>query len=517
MPGKRQNRPQKGGVRAVSAPQPPPSTPQDGPAFAESIPADSGYLGQELTIQGQRLAMADLYGLPNPDPILRAEGKSLSTYRQMVDDHLSSVMSKRLAAVQARPWTIERGKGSARDTAKLAACIGALPVRDIVESILSAVGMGYSIQEVVWGVVDGWIVPIKIKGRPPEHFRLGLRGEARFLDEMGRNEIVPPRKLLIARYRADGDNPYGRPVLSECFWPLVFKRGGMQFWMTFCDKFGLPKVVGKVPASMSGPEKLALLVDLAAMVRDAAAVIPEGTSVQLLETKVSGDLPFPALVKQSESAMSKAWLGEVLSTDTQATGGTYGAQAAANEVRADLALNDANLVESMFAQLILWIWEVNSLGGVMPTFHIHMPEDLKAGRLERDKGLHDIGVRFTAVYFQEAYDLAPEHIARIDDGSGSLATAGAGGGAAFAEPQEQDNGEAELVDLLTAMAPEELQGQMEEALRPLLNAIDQAPSFGEVEAILDRLIPDLSFDQFQAVMTKCLLLAETKGRIDADG
>jgi len=494
--------------------------PQDGPAFAESLSSENEYLGREMTVQGLRLVMSDLYGLPNPDPILRAEGKSLSTYRTMVDDHLSSVMSKRLAAVQARPWTIERGQASESDADHLRQIVSRLPVRDIVENILSAVGMGYSVQEVIWGIDDGWIVPLRIKDRPPEHFRMGMRGEARFLDEAGRNDIVPPRKLLITRYRADSDNPYGRPVLSECFWPLAFKRGGLKFWMLFCDKFGLPKTVGKVPASMGDAEKLDLLLKLEAMVRSAAAVIPEGTSVTLLETKASGELPFPALVKQSESAMSKAWLGEVLSTDTQSTGGTYGAQVAANEVRADIALNDANLVESRFDELFKWIWEVNGLTGPIPPFHIHMPEDLKAGRLERDKGLHDIGVRFTPSYFQEAYGLAPEHIERIDNGvdAGSSASSGAGAaGPAFAEPIEADNGEGELAHLLESMAPQELQGQMEQAMKPLLAAIDQAGSFGEIEDVLDKLIPDLSFEQFQAAMTKCLLLSETKGRMDAHG
>lgn len=516
MAKKRRNHPKKGGVRGGLSPVSPSGASQEGLAFAESLPVDNEYLGKELTAQGLRLVMSDLYGLPNPDPILRAEGKSLATYRQMVDDHLSSVMGKRLAAVQARPWSIERGHASAQDAEWLTGIISSLPVRDIVESILSAVGMGYSVQEVVWDIEDGRIVPVRIKGRMPEHFRFGLRGEARFLDDVGRNDVVPPRKLLIARYRADGDNPYGRPVLSECFWPLVFKRGNLQFWMTFSEKFGLPKTIGKVPASMGDAEKLDLLLRLEAMVRAAAAVIPEGTTVDLLETKVTGDLPFPGLVKWSESAMSKAWLGETLSTDTQGVG-TYGAQKAANEVRADLALNDANLVESVFNELIQWIWEVNSLTSAMPTFHIHMPEDLKSGRLLRDRGLYSLGVRFTPAYFVEVHGLAPEHIARIDDGRGTP-PGGAGDGDAFAEPQDdEDHGEAELTELLEAMAPQELQGQMQEALKPLLEAIDQAASFGEIEQALDKLIPHMPLEQFQAAMTKCLLLAETKGRMDVHG
>jgi phage gp29-like protein len=134
----------------------------------------------------------------------------------------------------------------------------------------------------------------------------------------------------------------------------------------------------------------------------------------------------------------------------------------------------------------------------------------------RDKGLYAIGVRFTPAYFVEVYGLAPEHIARIDDGR----RASPGADAAFASPddsEEQDNGEAALVELLETLAPADLQGQMETALAPLLEAIDNGTSFAEVESALDRLLPGLPTDQFQAALTKLLLLAESKGAIDANG
>jgi phage gp29-like protein len=516
MAKNRRNQSKKGGVKVGLTPKRGAVPSSEGPAFAESLPpaGSRDYLMQELAVQRMLLTMSELQGLSNPDPILRAEGKSISTYRQMVDGHLDSVMSKRYAAVRARPWTIERGEASARATNKVREIFDNLDVRTMVYNTLTSIGMGHSVQEVVWDI-DDWLVPSKVSDRPQEWFRFGMQGQSWFLSDHGGVELMPPRKLLIARHRADHLNPYGRPVLSSCFWPLVAKRGGLKWWMMFSEKFGLPKTVGKVPASMGDAEKLDLLIRLDAMTRAAAAVIPEGTSVELLETKVSGTLPFPALVKWADSEMSKAWLGETLSTEIQGQGSRAAAETH-NEVRADLALDDANLVESTMNELIRWIWEVNSVPGPMPWFAIQMPEDLQGGRLDRDRKLYSLGVRFSQAYFQDVYSIAPEHIARIANDPAGAGTPGP----AFASPEdpdEQDNGEAALVELLETLAPEELQGQMETALAPLLEAIDKGTSFAEVESALDRLIPDLPTEQFQAAMTKLLLLAESKGSIDADG
>lgn len=515
MTKKSRNRPQNGGSKGRLTPKTGSVTPPDGPAFAQSLPSEGSrdYLAQELAIQRMLLTMSELQGLSNPDPILRAEGKSIATYRQMVDGHLDAVMGKRYAAVSGRPWSIERGSASASATKKVQKIFDGLDVRTMTYNTLTAIGMGCSFQETVWGV-DDWYVPIKVVDRPQEWFRLGMRGEAWFLSDRGTAELMPPNKLLITRHRPDHLNPYGRPVLSACFWALVAKRGGLKWWMMFSEKFGLPKTIGKVPASMGEPEKLDLLIRLDAMTRAAAAVIPEGTSVELLETKVSGALPFPALVKWADSEMSKAWLGETLSTEIQGQGSRAAAQTH-NEVRADLALDDANLVESTMNELIRWIWEVNSVPGPMPWFAIQMPEDLQNGRLDRDRKLYALGVRFSQAYFQDVYSIDPAYIERIiNDPSGAGSP-----GPAFASPEdieEQDNGEAALVELLETLAPEDLQGQMQQALQPLLEAIENGQSFGEIEEALDRLIPSLPTEQFQAAMTKLLLLAESKGSIDAD-
>lgn len=486
-----------------------------GSSFGESR-LEEGGLGRELTARQLMLAMADLQGLANPDPILRAEGRSISVYRSMVDGHLSAVLGKRLAAVTARPWSIERGKASARATAKLQETFERLDIRGIMDATLEARGLGYSVQEVVWGI-DDWLVPERIIKRPQEWFRFGLRGETRFLDDTGGNTIVPPRKLLVARHRDDYLNPYGKPIMAECFWPLAFKRGGLKFWMLFCEKFGLPKTIGKVPASMPEAEKLDLLMRLETMVRAAAAVIPDNSSVELLETKTAGDLPHPALIKWADSEMSKAWLGEVLSTETQGTG-TYGAAKAANEVRADLALDDASLVEAQFNQLISWIWEINGLPGPMPWFQIHMPEDLKSARLARDLGLYRMGVRFRQSYFEDVYDISPEHIERIDFGAAPSSTTAASAtdtSTAFGEPAEPERSEEVLQALLAELPTGALAKQGKELCKPIMNMAARSSGYAEFLAMMDKEFAEMDSAQADSVLERFCVLSELAGATDS--
>lgn len=478
-----------------------------GQEFAES-PTSLSYMTSEFATRPMSEALAALMGLPNPDPILRAEGKSLEIYRSMTDGHLSSVRGKRFAAVTARPWMIERGKASKSDHAKVQEIFDSLDVRKMTKACLASRPMGYSVQEVMWGQQDGWYIPVKVVDRRQEWFRFGTQMETLFLPESGTPVVVPARKFLVSRNDDDSMNPYGRPIMSECFWPLAFKRGGLKFWMLFCEKFGLPKTVGKVPASMSDRDKLSLLIQLENMVRAAAAVIPIGSEIELLETKFAGQSPFKELVKWADSEMSKAWLGETLTTETQGNTGNRAMADVHNQVRADLALDDANMVEATMNQLITWIWEVNGLAGPMPWFAIQMPEDLQGGRLQRDQGLRRLGLRFTPAYFEDVYNMAPEHIAGVDKGASASDPA-------FAEPEatEESLREELLGNVAASLDDSILQDQAQDLVGPILELIQGASSFDDVASGLRDLVADqkLHTQVFEELLAKVGTICEGIG------
>lgn len=515
----RQNTPRQTPKTGRATPESTPSIPpEEGVghlAFAETA-SDKPTLGSEIATREVIASLTSLSTLPNPDPILRAEGKSISVYRSFVDGHLKSILRKRKAAVRARPWVIEAGNADKSSVERILLHLEQLKPRTITGEMLNAPPMGSVYQEVVWDRVDGWILPVKIEAKPQEWFTFTPKREMRLVTAGGRLIEVPPRKILHTSHEATYDNPYGSPILAECFWPLAFKKGGLKFWMLFCEKYGIPRTVAEVPASTPEADRAKLLTALASMVRDAVAVIPNNASVKLLETKIGGDSPFQSLVHWADSEMSKSVLGETLSTEVGAVG-VRGAAEVHNEVRADLATDDASLVEETMNQLITWIWELNRPGdGDLPWFQIQMPEDLQNGRIERDKGLYSLGARFTPQYFLDTYNIAPQHLASVSD---TTAKAGAAFsehhghsccGHQFAEGPQQD-----LEALLKSFTPGDLQSQVSELVQPIIELAERHGEYAEFQNALDELFPHLTTRQMEASLQKCMLLAEMKGRMDA--
>lgn len=470
-------------------------------------------LGSEIATHEFQRSLVSVYDiLPNPDPILRAEGRSIATYRQMIDGHLGGIRRKRKAAVRPRPWSIEAGKAHNPSVKKLRRIFDSLQVRDTTGAILDAPFLGYAVLEVIWEMRDGWVVPAQVVEKPQEWFGFTSRGEVRVLARGGLAVEPPPRKLLVARHEATYANPYGTPLAAEVFWPLAFKKGGLKFWMMFCEKFGLPRAIGKVAPSTPPDERLRLLTDLVGMVRDAAAVIPNNSSIELLETKTSsGGDTFKALIEWANSEMSKSILGETLTTELQGTGARAAAEVH-NEVRADLATDDANLVEATWNQLIRWVWELNRPGDEeLPWFQIDMPEDLQTGRLTRDRGLYAMGARFTRDYFTEVYGIDPEHLAGVAE-----ATAASGADpAAFAEPRASDSADQVLKELLAQLSPEDSRAIENEVAKPILDMAARSTGYSEFLELLEKEYANLPMPLFEGALEKFCALSDLAGRSEA--
>lgn len=493
-----------------------PVTPQKSTSFAQAQAISGGNLTEEFAVRQFWNSLGSLTVLPNPDPILRAEGKALSTYRQMVDGHLGAVTRKRRAAVRSRPWSINPCGASARSTELVQATFAKLDIRHASAILWQSNLLGYSLLEVMWQIQGGVVLPVNLKDKPQEWFGWHADGSLRFLADSGLGEPVPERKFLVARNEPTMLNPYGKPLLSEVFWPLAFKRGGLRFWMTFAQKYGMPHAIGKVPAAASQQEREDLLTTLVAMTQDAAAVISDNQTVELHEAggKASSTSAYSELVRWADTEISKAILGETLSTEIGSVGSLAAAQVH-NDVRKDLALDDANLIESCFNQLIDWIYELNFPSEtVRPRFEIQMPDDLQEARVTRDKTLSDMGLRFTPEYFADTFRIDPKYIAAANGPATAPAGASAG---QFAEGQG-DAREAILRELEAALTPEAMQDQAQSLVDPILELARTATSYAEIEDGLVGLLSESRLDtsSLEAALSRMCALTEGLGGIRAN-
>ena len=474
-------------------------------------------LAKEVATRNVAEYITGLDYLPNPDTILKAQGGNIKVYREMIDAHLDAVKNKRFAAITSRAWTIDGSKGDQIKAKFVEEHLWNIDLRNVISQMLEAIGFGYAVHEIVWDAVSTdlgvLILPTAIKDRKQEWFKFDSDSKLLLQTKDGTRQEMPARKFLVTRNRPTTANPYGNATYSRCFWPLAFKKGGLKFWMLFVEKYGMPKAIGKVPPTATDAEQQQFLKMLAGLIRDAVAVIPQTGSVELLETRLSGTNPHAEIIAWADKAMSKAWLGETLTTEQTSSGGTQAMATVHNDVRADLALDDAAMVESSINQLIRWIYEINWPNEKeIPWMNIVLPEDLQEARLERDVKLTQLGVKFNAQYITDVYGIDEKYFEMTEVQQG---------GAMFAEHDgtchcfAEGDVKSKIEKMIQDLSAEDLQEQIEELAKPIIDLAQHCGNYEQFEEELYKILPNLSSKKMDEAVTKCLVLSEMQGRADA--
>ncbi|EFN7504749.1 phage portal protein family protein, partial [Escherichia coli] len=132
---------------------------------------------KSLTAQiASRSRAIDFYGLgmylPNPDPILKAQGRDIRIYRELRTDPLvGGCIRRRKAALKSLERGLERGHASARVFRFIRDMLDDLDLSRIIGEMSDAVLYGYQPCEIMWGrSVRAWAVT-DIVGKPPEWFQ----------------------------------------------------------------------------------------------------------------------------------------------------------------------------------------------------------------------------------------------------------------------------------------------------------------------------------------------------------
>jgi len=533
--------------------------------------------GERRTLAGQIATRARSWDswsmagwLPNPDPILKAMGRDISTYRDLrADAHVGGCVRRRKSTVLAMDGTLERDGAPARIHKAIEQILddlaattnpdepGAQPgLETLIGEALDGALYGYQPFEIVWGKVGALMVPQVVQGKPPEWFHFDADNQLRF-KAMGsfEGELLPPRKFLLARQDPTYQNPYGFPDLSMVFWPYTFRRAA-KFWVSWLERYGGDFLVGKLPRSASPQEYRDLTDSLEAMIQDAVAAIPDDGSVEVMGSGNKGGSTdaHERFLKYWRGEISIALLGSNQGVESSAT---LASATAALQVTDDIRDRDAEMVERTVNQLIRWIVDVNWPGQSAPCWELSADEGIDKTLAERDDLLVKSGARLTRAYFLRAYDLeeddlgpeaepaapgmpraapgaatapatdAPATDAAPADTTPPVALAGRDGGhvgnagafpdlvappAALSGP---DYAEAQAFRLAAALEPSMLAWVA--GIRAELDAaIASGVSASDFAARLLTLYPTLAGGDFTAIMGEALAAADLAGRYDID-
>lgn len=447
--------------------------------------------------------------LPNPDPILRARGQHVRVYRDLrTDAHVGGCIRRRKSAVKALEWGIDRGNAPARVAKSIEALLRDLPLEQIIGQACDAVLYGYQPMEVMWQARGAMWVPADVVAKPPEWFGFDDENQLRFKTRENQTlgELLPERKFLLARQDATYDNPYGFADLSMCFWPVIFKKGGVKFWLSFTEKFGSVFPVGKLPRTATEEQRNQMLDALDKLIADGVAVIPDDGSVDLIEAAgkgASADL-YERLAMFCRSEVSIALTGTNQTTEANSN---RASATAGLEVADDLRDGDAEIICAAINQLIRWTVERNWASAEAPVFEMWDQESRDKLRAERDKSLKDAGAKFTQRYFQRAYGYEEGDLEADSTPATPVAPV------SFAEPVP-DAGDPTPATRMARQLGADVAPAWQARIDQIGKIVEQAESLEALDQALLAAFSDLPTDELATAMQAGFEAAYLAGRFD---
>lgn len=363
---------------------------------------------------------------------------------------------------------------------------------DVVSQILETYLYGLNVFEINYKEKGGLVYP-RLVQRDFRQFKFNDAGEFVF-SAGGSEQSIPPLKVIYALNRANFRKVYGDGLLKKLYFPVKMKNASLKFWFRFLEKFGSPWAIAKTSYE---PDEMA--AEVQAMLSGDSAVIDTDEEITLVQP--TSNVDFTRLPAYLDNQISKAILGANLTSDVKE--GSYAAAKTHNEIREDLAANDAKILVFVMNKAISFFKEINGYNGELyaKLFDEDAPNTERAAR---DKTLYDMGFTPTKKYITSAYNI------ELDDNE---------------QAREKDrNLKANKANLAA------LKGSLK-ALDRFDKATDEMDiEDGEIEAALNKLIAssetyeeafdklyelyDLPFEKLEPLMFKAVANAQMLGYLD---
>ena len=280
---------------------------------------------------------------------------AMQLYEQMEekDAHLFSVASTRRLALTGVGWQVvsaaEMTDGVDRALADEAAdyCRGELARLERFDEALQhlslALGRNMALAELVWESSESGhrladIVPVDF-GR----LMFDELDQPRVLTAEAGYEgmVLPANKFVVHSPHSVSGHPSRGGLLRVTALAFLGKRYAVKDWLVFAEVFGMPVRIARYEPAATAEEKSELLEMLQRLGSDATGIFSKAVELELVEARRGSNAgPYQALCEFFNREISKAWLGQTLTTDTAGSTGTFAAAAIHEQVRADLREDD---------------------------------------------------------------------------------------------------------------------------------------------------------------------------------
>jgi hypothetical protein len=361
---------------------------------------------------------------------------------------------------------------------------------DVVSQILETYLYGLNVFEINYKEKEGLVYP-RLVQRDFRQFKFNDAGEFTF-NASGSERSIPPLKVIYALNRANFRKVYGDGLLKKLYFPVKMKNASLKFWFRFLEKFGSPWAIAKTSYE---PDEMA--AEVQAMLSGDSAVIDTDEEITLVQP--TSNVDFTRLPAYLDNQISKAILGANLTSDVKE--GSYAAAKTHNEIREDLAANDAKILIFVMNKAISFFKEINGYNGELyaKLFDEDAPNTERAAR---DKTLYDMGFAPTKKYITSTYNIEIDENARVQEKNlkaNKANLAALKGSLKALDRFDKATDEMDIED-----------GEIEAALNKLIASSET------YEEAFDKLyeLYDLPFERLEPLMFKAVANAQMLGYLD---
>jgi phage gp29-like protein len=336
------------------------------------------------------------------DPFLYLE---LAEEMEEKDLHYLAVLGTRKQAVSGLQIAVRAASGEKKDN-RVADMVrdlllhGSLNLTDALFDMLDAIGKGFSATEIIWDTSGREWTPLRLIWRDPRWFIFDwVSGEQLLVRTLGDNSqptdyhgdsggahfesrvpgrtttafgrtfstyqpmtaAIDPFKFIIHRSKAKSGLPIRGGLARAAGWSYLFKNYILKDWVTFAEVYGQPLRLGKYGPGASDTDKQSLLRAVANIGTDAAAIIPDSMLIEFTEARQTGTAElYERFCEYLDRQISKAVLGQTLTTELPRGGGSQAAARVHNAVRQDILTADARrLSDTLNRDLVKPIVDLN--------------------------------------------------------------------------------------------------------------------------------------------------------------
>ncbi len=350
-----------------------------------------------------------------------AEQMALFEQMEEKDAHLYSVAQTRRLAVTGLPWRIvsaaeadpdgDFDRAAADEAADY--CRRALRALDGFDAVLGhlsrAIGRNVAVAELVWEA-DGEGVRL-VEVVPVDFTRLsaGPLDSLRILTDDAPHEgiALPANKFVVHATNAVSGHPIRGGLLRVSALSYLAKHFAIKDWMIFAEVFGMPVRIARYEPNATPEEKRALLDMLRRLGADAVGIFSKAVELEIKQTRVPGDVsPYEGICHFFNRELSKAWLGQTLTTDTARSLASVRAAEVHDRVRRDLRDDDLRKEALTIRRDLLRVLTRMHFGAdVEPPHFVRVkdpPADPAALADVLSRAVNDLGVRVPAAWAQSA-------------------------------------------------------------------------------------------------------------------